>query len=62
MDIRTGKDLDEYENEGQPVAYHLIDIADLEEICSLWYYWPPYPGPIGETGAGGLRKQVPAIR
>ena len=38
MDIGTGKDLDEYKNKGQAVACHLIDIADPEEIYSLWNY------------------------
>jgi len=38
MDIGTGKDLAEYENKGNPVPYHLIDIADPAAIYSLWNY------------------------
>ncbi len=38
MDIGTGKDLAEYENMGNPVPYHLIDIADPSTIYSLWNF------------------------
>jgi tRNA dimethylallyltransferase len=38
MDIGTGKDLAEYENNGRSVRYHLIDIANPAEIYSLWNY------------------------
>lgn len=38
MDIGTGKDLAEYDNDGSPVPRHLIDIADPGEIYSLWDY------------------------
>ena len=32
LDIGTGKDLDEYEKFDPPVPYHLIDIADPQEV------------------------------
>ncbi|MBD3247787.1 tRNA (adenosine(37)-N6)-dimethylallyltransferase MiaA [Candidatus Falkowbacteria bacterium] len=35
MDIGTGKDLAEYEIDGQKIAYHLIDVADPKERYSL---------------------------
>ena len=38
MDIGTGKDLSDYANNGRPVAYHLIDIADPQQIFDLATY------------------------
>jgi tRNA dimethylallyltransferase len=38
LDLGTGKDLEEYSNEGTPVKHHLIDIAEPEEIYSLRHF------------------------
>ncbi len=38
MDIGTGKDLDDYTVDGQPVPYHLIDIADAGTKYNLFQY------------------------
>jgi tRNA dimethylallyltransferase len=38
LDIGTGKDLDEYAAVSPPVPYHQIDIADPEEVYTLFRY------------------------
>ena len=38
LDIGAGKDLDEYSSGGSPVAYHLIDIVDLDSEFSVFEY------------------------
>ncbi len=38
LDIGTGKDLCEYASVSPPVAYHLIDIADPEEVYTLFRF------------------------
>lgn len=38
MDIGTGKDLSEYVYNGQPIAYHLIDVLEPGEQCNLFEY------------------------
>ncbi len=38
LDIGTGKDLDEYRKVDPPVAYHLIDVVDPDEIYTLYRY------------------------
>ena len=38
LDLGTGKDLDEYSAVDPPVPYHLIDIADPEEIYTLFRF------------------------
>ena len=38
LDIGTGKDLEEYARVEPPVPYHLIDIADPEEVFTLFRY------------------------
>lgn len=38
LDIGTGKDLDEYARVDPPVPYHLIDVADVRDIYSLYHY------------------------
>lgn len=38
MDIGTGKDLSEYVYNGQPIAYHLIDVLEPGEQCNLFAY------------------------
>lgn len=38
MDIGTGKDLEEYVVDGQPVRHHLIDIVDAGEKYNVFYY------------------------
>ena len=38
LDIGTGKDLDEYAAVSPPVPYHLIDVADPEEVYSLFRF------------------------
>lgn len=55
MDIGTGKDLEEYENDGNPVPYHLIDVAEPSEIYSLWDYQQDFYAAFGKLrGAGTL--------
>ena len=38
LDIGSGKDLDEYEVNGEPVPYHLIDIVDLPAEYNVYNY------------------------
>lgn len=38
MDIGTGKDLDDYNVDGKPVAYHLIDICEPGERYNVYQY------------------------
>lgn len=38
LDIGAGKDLEEYRVDGHEVPYHLINIADLDEECSVYAY------------------------
>ncbi|MEJ2581366.1 MAG: tRNA (adenosine(37)-N6)-dimethylallyltransferase MiaA [Acidobacteriota bacterium] len=38
LDIGTGKDLHDYASVSPPVPYHLIDIADPEEVYTLFRY------------------------
>lgn len=38
MDLGTGKDLDEYVHEGNPVPYHLVDIVDAGFRFNLFMY------------------------
>lgn len=38
MDIGTGKDLSEYEIDGKPVPYHLIDIVDAGKRYNVFEY------------------------
>jgi len=38
MDIGTGKDLDDYYNNGQPIPYHLIDIVEPTENFDVANY------------------------
>jgi tRNA dimethylallyltransferase len=38
LDIGTGKDLAEYAEVDPPVPYHLIDVADPEEVYTLFRY------------------------
>ena len=38
MDIGTGKDLDEYTLSDRKIPYHLIDVADPNEIFTLFHY------------------------
>lgn len=38
MDIGTGKDLSEYVYNGQPIAYHLVDVLEPGEQCNLFEY------------------------
>ncbi len=38
LDIGSGKDLDEYAVDGEPVPYHLIDIAGLDTEFSVFHY------------------------
>lgn len=53
MDIGTGKDLAEYENNGRPVPYHLIDIADPSAIYSLWDYQQDFYAAFGKLREAG---------
>lgn len=38
LDIGSGKDLEEYAKGGEQVAYHLVDVADLDEEYSVFRY------------------------
>ena len=38
MDIGTGKDIEEYNVEGTPIPYHLIDIKDAGYKYNIWEY------------------------
>ncbi len=38
LDIGSGKDLSEYRTVSPPVPYHLIDVADPQEIYSVFHY------------------------
>ncbi len=38
LDIGTGKDLDEYAEVDPPVPYHLIDIADPDQVYTLFHF------------------------
>jgi len=38
MDIGTGKDLAEYDTPSGKVPHHLIDVADPEQVYTLWQY------------------------
>ena len=38
MDLGTGKDLEDYEVDGTPIPYHLIDIADAGEQYNVYRY------------------------
>lgn len=38
LDIGAGKDLDQYQLDGRSIAYHLIDVADLDCEFSLFDY------------------------
>lgn len=38
MDLGTGKDLDEYRVDGDPVPYHLIDVAEAGEEYNIYRY------------------------
>ncbi len=38
LDLGTGKDLHEYASVSPPVPYHLIDVADPEEVYTLFRY------------------------
>ncbi|MFV2071851.1 MAG: tRNA (adenosine(37)-N6)-dimethylallyltransferase MiaA [Thermoanaerobaculales bacterium] len=38
LEIGAGKDLDEYSSGGRPVAYHLVDIVDLDVEFSVFAY------------------------
>lgn len=38
LDVGAGKDLEEYASGGPPVAYHLIDIVDLDSEFSVFEY------------------------
>lgn len=70
LDIGTGKDLDEYSRVEPAVPYHLIDIAEPEEVYTLFRYQedcyrvlrdlavtPPFSGgdvPVFMVGGSGL--------
>ena len=48
LDIGTGKDIEEYENYGNPIKYHLIDIADPNEEYNLMRFKQDAPKAIKE--------------
>lgn len=70
LDIGTGKDLEEYAEVDPPVSYHLIDVADPDEVYTLFRFQqdcyrvlremvtrPPFSGgavPVVMVGGSGL--------
>jgi tRNA dimethylallyltransferase len=58
MTIGTGKDLDEYQIEGQAVPYHLIDILDAGEKYNVHRFQQDATRIIGEIGQ---RNRIPIL-
>jgi tRNA dimethylallyltransferase len=53
MDIGTGKDLPDYTQGGDPVPYHLIDVADPSEVYDLARYQPAALAAMNDISARG---------
>ena len=51
LDIGTGKDFDEYAAVSPPVPFHLIDVADPEEVYSLFRFQQDCYGVLRELAA-----------
>ncbi len=53
MDIGTGKDLDEYEIDGEIVPFHLIDIADAGSRYNLFEYQRDFTAVLADLRSRG---------
>ena len=58
LDIGSGKDLGEYQVDGIPVGYRLIDVADLTEEYSLFSYQRDFYRAFAELEAEGILPVV----
>ena len=58
MDIGTGKDLKEYEVNGKPISYHLIDIIQPSEEYNLYRFWEDFKKAYSEISG---RKKTPFL-
>ncbi len=58
LDIGAGKDLEEYEIDGRSIAYHLIDVVDLDCEFSLFDYQQMFYGVFAEISA---RRALPVM-
>jgi len=58
LDIGSGKDLDEYQFDGQAVPYHLIDIADLDAEFSVFHFQRAFFEVFEALRAGGTLSVV----
>ncbi len=58
MDIGTGKDLEEYKLDGRTIPYHLIDVANPEEIYNLYHYVNDFYKSFNETIS---RSNLPVV-
>lgn len=54
MDLGTGKDLDDYEVNGTPIPYHLIDIADAGEQYNVYRYQQDFEKVFSEVSSRGI--------
>ena len=54
LDIGAGKDLDEYSAGGSPVAFHLIDIVDLDVEFSVFAYQQEFFSVFDDLRARGV--------
>ncbi len=53
MDIGTGKDLDEYEIDGEVIPFHLIDIADAGTRYNLFEYQKDFTAALADIRSRG---------
>ncbi|MBR0458982.1 MAG: tRNA (adenosine(37)-N6)-dimethylallyltransferase MiaA [Victivallales bacterium] len=58
LDIGTGKDLGDYSTGGEPVPYHLIDVADPTEDFHLFRYLELAKAALGDIVA---RQRLPIV-
>lgn len=58
LDLGTGKDLDEFRKYDPPVPYHLIDIADPQEVYTLFQYQADCYRVIGDSARKGHQTAV----
>ena len=58
LDIGSGKDLDEYNFEGKPVPYHLIDITELPAEYNVYNYQKDFYRVFKDIS---LREKLPVV-
>lgn len=58
LDIGSGKDLDEYNFEGKPLPYHLIDITELPAEYNVYNYQKDFYRVFKDIS---LRKKLPVV-